>query len=475
MSIAVRTGDIIAGLGDINLLNEESLRKIAYLKAQELRLQRDGKLWYYEPQAQQEAFHRSIAKIRFIFGGNRSGKSITAHSEVMKLSLGKHEVRKKFPVPNHGWIVSVDYNASRDISEKILDEYMPRSEIRGYNKLDRVIILRNKSTIGFKSCDSGRVKFQGTSRHWILFDEEPPYDIYQECLMRTMDTRGLIIGALTPTNGFSWVYDEIYEKAGIDKNIEVFFFRTYDNKYLDPEEIGRLKEMINPEEREMRLEGKFIQLSGLVFKEYDKEIHVIKGFDIPNDKYRWSKFRGIDHGTNNPTACIWVACNRDGDWYIYDEYYEKDKTIKENCDAIQTISGGDRYEWTAIDGSTQAVNSVDKKSYYQEYKKYGIYAKPIYLNEVNIRLAINDIRSLLRVNEKTNKPRLYVFDHCHAFLSEFSRYRWKTHKTLDDHNAPEKPQGYMDHAITALEFIVLSKAGYRGLDQEKAPEIVKWY
>jgi hypothetical protein len=291
--------------------------------------------------------------------------------------------------------------------------------------------------------------------------------------MRTIDTRGLIICAMTPTNGMSWVYDEIYDK--VDPNIETFVYKTYDNKYLDGSQVKILEDVINPEEREMRLEGKFIQLSGLVFREYDRDVHVVKGFDIPNNRFQWSKFRGIDHGTNNPTACIWMAVNREGDCYIYDEYYESEKTIADNCQAIKTISGGDLYEWTAIDGSTQSVNSVDKKSYYQEYKRCGIYAKPVYLNEVNIRLAINDIRSLLRVNEKTNKPKLYIFDHCTSFLKEFSRYRWKTHKTLDDHNAPEKPQGYLDHAITALMFMILSKASYRGMSVEQTPEIVKWY
>ena len=36
------------------------------------------------------------------------------------------------------------------------------------------------SKIGFKSCDQGREKFQGTSLDYVWFDEEPPEDIYNE-------------------------------------------------------------------------------------------------------------------------------------------------------------------------------------------------------------------------------------------------------------------------------------------------------
>ena len=43
------------------------------------------------------------------------------------------------------------------------------------------------SRIGFKSCDQGREKFQGSSLDFVWFDEEPPKDIYEECKMRVLD------------------------------------------------------------------------------------------------------------------------------------------------------------------------------------------------------------------------------------------------------------------------------------------------
>ena len=61
------------------------------------------------------------------------------------------------------------------------------------------------SLLGFKSYDQGRKKFQGTAKHVAWLDEEPPEDIYDECLLRLMTTNGLMIGTFTPLSGISKV------------------------------------------------------------------------------------------------------------------------------------------------------------------------------------------------------------------------------------------------------------------------------
>jgi len=61
------------------------------------------------------------------------------------------------------------------------------------------------STLGFKAYDQGRKKFQGTAKHFIWCDEEPPSDVYDECLVRLMTTNGLILCTFTPLLGLSEV------------------------------------------------------------------------------------------------------------------------------------------------------------------------------------------------------------------------------------------------------------------------------
>lgn len=61
------------------------------------------------------------------------------------------------------------------------------------------------STLGFKSYDQGRKKFQGTEKHGAWLDEEPPLDIYSETLLRLMTTNGLLMLTFTPLLGVSEV------------------------------------------------------------------------------------------------------------------------------------------------------------------------------------------------------------------------------------------------------------------------------
>jgi phage terminase large subunit-like protein len=61
------------------------------------------------------------------------------------------------------------------------------------------------SVLGFKSYDQGRKKFQGTAKHVVWLDEEPPMDVYTECLTRTMTVDGLVLSTFTPLEGVTEV------------------------------------------------------------------------------------------------------------------------------------------------------------------------------------------------------------------------------------------------------------------------------
>ena len=62
------------------------------------------------------------------------------------------------------------------------------------------------SLIGFKSYGKDRDSFEGTEKDIVWLDEEPPKDVYDECLMRLMSTvpgqpGGLMLITFTPIEG----------------------------------------------------------------------------------------------------------------------------------------------------------------------------------------------------------------------------------------------------------------------------------
>jgi phage terminase large subunit-like protein len=59
------------------------------------------------------------------------------------------------------------------------------------------------SWLGFKSYQQGRASFQGTAKDVIWLDEEPPPEVYSECLTRTATTGGMMILTFTPLRGYS--------------------------------------------------------------------------------------------------------------------------------------------------------------------------------------------------------------------------------------------------------------------------------
>ncbi len=60
-----------------------------------------------------------------------------------------------------------------------------------------------KSILGLKSYQQGRGAFEGTEQDLIWLDEEPPQEVYGECLVRTATTNGMVMMTFTPLDGMT--------------------------------------------------------------------------------------------------------------------------------------------------------------------------------------------------------------------------------------------------------------------------------
>ena len=170
-----------------SLINIE--QELEYRKKLPIFLYNNGKVVHKK----QVLFHKCLKRNRWVFGGNRSGKTECGAVEVVYLALGIHPYRKN--KVTEGWVVSLSRQVQRDVAQKKILDYLPEENIEkivmltgGQGSAESGVIdfilvkseLGGLSKIGFKSCDQGREKFQGTSLDYVWFDEEPPYEIYQE-------------------------------------------------------------------------------------------------------------------------------------------------------------------------------------------------------------------------------------------------------------------------------------------------------
>ena len=130
----------------------------------------------------------------------------------------------RFDRPIEAWAAGDTLNTTRDIVQHALlgslgqlgTGLIPKDCIEGdpiskpgvpgaidYMRIKH--ISGGTSLLGFKSYDQGRKTFQGTAKHIIWFDEEPPRDVYDEAMMRLFTTRGLMLCTFTPLLGLSEV------------------------------------------------------------------------------------------------------------------------------------------------------------------------------------------------------------------------------------------------------------------------------
>ena len=314
------------------MTEKEILAKILAIEREQKRRHDNNRLERYNTgekiHEKQMAFHKCLKRNRWVFGGNRSGKTECGAVEAIWWARGIHPYRKNRGAVE-GWIVSLSYEVQRDVAQsKFLSYLNPdwiedivmssgRKESAQYGIIDYILIKNvtgGISKIAFKSCDQGREKFQGTSLDFVWFDEEPPLDIYQECRMRVLDRKGEIWGTMTPLKGLTWVYDLIYLNSGGDNEIWCSQMEWADNPFLDPEEVAALSACMDEETLNSRRYGKFSASEGIVYREFDPSRHVLEtSFAVP---FEWQDTISIDPGLNNPLACLFFATDYDVVVYV---------------------------------------------------------------------------------------------------------------------------------------------------------------
>lgn len=418
----------------------------------------------YEPHAKQQRFHGSTKKVRLYIGGNRSGKTVGGVVEDILWATGRHPIfSKQFPPPVSGRVVTVDFlNGFEKIIEPEFKRWVPASDLRGgswsaaFDKLERVLHFKNGSFIEFMSYDQDLDKFAGTSRHFIHFDEEPPNDIYTECLARLVDTGGMAWITMTPVEGMTWIYDVIYEPgvAGDSPRYDVIQVSMTDNPHISEVEAQAFLDSLDADEREARAHGKFVQLGGLIYKEFGDH-NIIEDFIPPKD---WMWAASLDHGFNNPTAWLYHAVSPDGQVITFHEHYQSGWTIDQHAKKVHEINKyfGRVPDYYIGDPSIRNTDPITGTSIHEEYANAGI---PIILGNNDVDAGLVRVARYMRT-EVAGRKRWVIAKGCEWTIRELRRYRWKTYanKTLmNRNNAYEVPHKKDDHACDSLRYFIMSR------------------
>lgn len=389
-------------------------------------------------------------RFRIICAGRRSGKSVLARLTLLKWAV---------ETVGTYYLVSPTYRQAKSIHWVELRKEVPRQWIAKTNETELSIQLKNGSVIELKGAENPDA-LRGVALHGLVIDEIASirnWDwLWQEVLRATLtDYEAPVIFISTP-KGFNHFY-ELYEQGQTeDKLYKSWKFTSYDNPYIPKGEIDNAKAELTEDTFQQEYMANFRKYTGLVYKEFQREVHVIEPFEIPEG---FQVYRTIDFGSTNPTACLWVACDGDDNWFIVSEHYE----VKSGIDYHAGVINSDRYSKRVV----ATYGDPSGAQWITEFAQRGIYITPAN-KEVGtnfnswVRFGIEKVSERLKVlpghtvehvssGKEHGLPKLFVFSTCQNTIKEFETYRWKEKSVTQaqDLNEPDVPEKANDHACFA--------------------------
>lgn len=289
------------------------------------------------------------------------------------------------------------------------------------------------SVLQLKSYDQKREAFQGTEQDGILLDEEPPLDIYIECVIRTMTTNGIVLCTFTPLEGLSATVLHFLPEGSIEKAARFVVMASWDDvPHLSKQQKDLLWSSIPPYQRDARSKGIPQLGAGAIYPVGETDI-LVDPFDIPA---HWPRVYGLDVGWNR-TAAIWLANDRDTQTaYLYAEHYRGQAEPTIHATSIKA-----RGEWIpgVIDPAARGRGQADGRQLLKDYRD---------LLSGDLYEADNAVESgIYAVWERLSVGRLKVFRTLTNWLAEYRLYR------RDDKGRIVKIN---DHIMDATRYVVQS-------------------
>ena len=348
------------------------LRELHRLMKGMAHLKKYNRFVQFNPYPKQlEFFERGATKRQRMFNaGNRLGKTEAGAFETTCHLTGDYPDwwnGARYNEPISAWAVGLGAKETRDIIQEKLcgDPTNPGSFGTGMIPLDKfdgppilgrglsgafdTIRVKHKSggvsVLGFKTCEQGWTKFQGTSKDWIWIDEEPDdYRIYTECLTRTLDRGGRMIVTYTPLKGETSDLWQAFQKDTTRiVTMSAYEVLSYPGSHLDQDRFDEMLQDWPAHERETRASGKPSVGAGAVFPFFRQQLEV-EPIPDPGGFVRlgW----GIDFGGMGGTTlkfshqfgAVLMAYDTSTDvLYVIREVRLPGGLVLQHCDAMKRI------------------------------------------------------------------------------------------------------------------------------------------
>lgn len=444
------------------------------------------------PHAKQMEMMRSPARFKALVWGRRSGKS---------LGIALYTLLKALEKPGNYYIIAPTYAQAKSIYwNDLLKVNIPGAIIKETNESELFIEfqqvhyqLETEEILGYdidsdhsKSALPSRIylkgannpdTLRGVSLSGAVLDEFAffPYasDTWRKIIRPALaDQQGWAIFSSTPDGVHNTFFDivELAKRTIAETGDPRRWFYSHATM-LDNTTIEHVEQEWNDTKQEYTRDGKidewvqeweakFTTPSSLVYPEFDDSIHVINPNMIPRENLTYAI--AMDFGLKDPFAAVFVAIDKDDNWYIYDEIYLPDLPVDKIARVLHQKMG-DQYFTKIIGDSAGATEIASLKS--KELGDMRVWVEPAKKGKDSLRAGIRLVRTKLYVREHTGKPKLFVGRNCTATIKEFQSYK---HIRDAFGEVSDTPEDKNNHLMDAIRYLIMeSMSGAKPIPKAK--------
>lgn len=433
-------------------------------------------VWSFQSKVQEDFLASSEDEV-LMSGGRGSGKS-----DVLIVDPLRYCKFSNF----RGLVLRHTMNELRELIARAQDLYPSVHPGVKWKEKEKLFQFPSGAKIEFGYCDrlpQDLEQYKGQEYQWLGLDEltQWPEDTIIEKMrgsLRSTDDRIPVqIRATTNPDGVGrlWVKERYVDRAAPGKTIidkfetpigtlhvtkKWFHSNIYDNPLLiekNPQYLATLHSY-KGRLREVWLDGSWDAADGMAFDEFDRRIHVVSPFTIPDS---WPRFAAVDWGFGDQSlaVCLWFAVDPEGCIFVYREFtangpvpIEDKLTAPEFARRLTRIENaeGDKTSYTVVDGQTHQNIGSGAPTLYEQMRVDSRRWKFAHKAKGSRISGKQQIHSLLAVDEVLKRPQLQIFEGCTRLISELSSL------AVDEKN-PEDVVKKDDHAYDALRYGLTSR------------------
>ena len=466
---------------------------------------------------QQQSYINARDLVSFCLGGNAAGKTACSAKKCGDFVLNTPPPRPNTPF----WIVGATYKQVCAVcwSEKLWgQQFIPHCEfdltraswINAKMRWPATVPLKpwpngNNWALEFMSYEQGRTAMQARSIGGFWFSEMFPWSLFLEVLRgcREYMFPGGQFCEFTPLDpelcvAIERVMDDpppgwAFYRLNTERNRENLAADWYEQFFA----------AVPDEMLATRKTGALATFEGVIYQSFNPAVHVVND-DAAVFLPGMSHYRAFDWGASadHPMAGVWAAQDGIGDTIIYDEYWDISQQKITQDHAGEFLARSIAWGWPEPEffnepgpNRTHYVRSVRKRvaelraamnghaSGLKDtgYRYYGeSFADPSRPGELNafnywgistfpasndVMKGIDLVRSRLKVNPITGRPRLFIHARCKHLIEEMRKYRWvrRANDSLTIQAAARPvPLKKGDDVADCLRYVLMSVERTRG-------------